>query len=124
MLKKNIKIYENFGFPAEWLCFNCSNKIIKNSPRSLFFFKLNSYQATYFLSLQKLFCFGGFIVTTFIMLILVLLFLIFLHFHTFFFKISYYSYFFTLKCNKRNKNTEKFSSLASLAPFLKHNYIL
>ena len=33
--------------------------------------KLNSYQATYFLNFQKLSCFGGFIVTTFIMLILI-----------------------------------------------------
>ena len=42
-----------------------------NFPRSLSFYKLNSYQATQFLSFQKIFCFGGFIVTTFIMLILI-----------------------------------------------------
>ena len=62
----------NFGFPAGVSCFNCPYKIIKIFPRSLGFYKLNSYQlATKFLSFQKLFCFGGFIVTTFFMLILI-----------------------------------------------------
>ena len=61
----------NFGFPAGGSCFNCPYKIIKICPRSLGFYKLNSYQATLFLSFQKLFCFDGFIVTTFIMLILI-----------------------------------------------------
>ena len=61
----------NFGFPAGVSCFNCPYKIIKIFPHSLGFYKLNSYQATSFLSFQKLFCFGGFIVTTFIMLFLI-----------------------------------------------------
>ena len=36
----------NFGFPAGGSCFNCPCKIIKIIPRSLGFYKLNSYQAT------------------------------------------------------------------------------
>ena len=35
----------NFGFLAGWSCFNCPYKIIKKFPRSLGFYKLNSYQA-------------------------------------------------------------------------------
>ena len=31
----------NFGFPAGVSCFNCPYKIIKNSPPSLSFYKLN-----------------------------------------------------------------------------------
>ena len=61
----------NFGFPAGGSCCNCPYKIIKNFPCSLGFYKLNSHQANLFLSFQKLFCFGGLIVTTFIMLILI-----------------------------------------------------
>ena len=61
----------NIGFQAGVSCFNCPYKIIEIFPRSLGFYKLNSYQATKFLSFQKLFYFGGFIVTTFIMLILI-----------------------------------------------------
>ena len=33
----------NFGFPAGGSCFNCPFKIIKIFPRSLGFYKLNSY---------------------------------------------------------------------------------
>ena len=52
-------------------CVNCFYKIIKKFPRSLRFYKLNSCLRHLISQFAKLLCFGGFIVTIFIMLVLI-----------------------------------------------------